>query len=119
MGAGEVDGGSILWGRHRGAGMEGSAAVAAEDTVAGERCPLVWRDDKMPWGQPCPVAGTLLGVAKDHSLCDHFPHLGAQALESTHGWVGGVGWPGLHLWVQQPPGSASTQSPARAFKPGN
>jgi len=69
-----VDGGSILWGRHRGAGMEGSAAVAAEDTVAGERCRLVWRDDKMPWGQPCPVAGTLLGVAKDHSLCDHFTH---------------------------------------------
>ena len=73
----------------------------------------------MPWGQPCPVAGTLLRVARDHSLCDHFPHSGAQASESTHGWVGGVGWPGLHLWVQQPPGSASTQSPARAFKPGN
>jgi len=72
--------------------MEGSAAVAAEDTVAGERCRLVWRDDKMPWGQPCPVAGTLLGVAKDHSLCDHFPHSGAQASESMPGWVGG--WSG-------------------------
>lgn len=46
----------------------------------------------MPWGQPCPVAGTLLGVAKDHSLCDHFPHSGAQASESMHGWVGG--WSG-------------------------
>ena len=49
----------------------------------------------MPWGQPCPVAGTLLRVAKDHSLCDHFPHSGAQASESTHGWVGGVGGGGV------------------------
>lgn len=78
-------------GHHRGAGMEGSATVTAEDTVAGERCPLVRRDDKTPWGQPRPAAGSLLGAAKDHSLWDHFPHSGAQASESTHDRIGGWG----------------------------
>ena len=58
--------------------MEVSATIAAEDTVAGERCPLVWSDDKMLWGQPCPVADTLLGMAKDHSLCDHSPTRGPR-----------------------------------------
>ena len=82
-------------GHHRGAGMEGSATVTAEDTVAGERCPLVRRDDKTPWGQPRLAAGSLLGAAKDRSLWDHFLHSEAQASESTHGRIGAWGGPGL------------------------
>lgn len=45
----------------------------------------------MTWGQPCPVAGTLVGVAKDQSLCGHFLHSGAQASGCLHGQVGGQG----------------------------
>ena len=48
----------------------------------------------MTWGQPCPVAGTLVGLAEDRSLCGHFPDSGAQASGSPHGQVGGQGGQG-------------------------
>ena len=72
-------------------GMPGSTTDTAEDRVTGERCPLVWRDDKTTWDQPSPGAGTLVSVAEDCSLCGCFPNLGAQAPKSRHGQVDGQG----------------------------
>lgn len=47
----------------------------------------------MTWGQPCPVAGTLVSVAKNL-----YPQLGGPGLR-VWAWPGRwAGWPGLQRW---------------------